>query len=165
MNAISRKARVFWPVCSLLLVADCTAKDIAVDRLGTTRSLEVVDGLLRFTLAFNRGAGMGMSLGAFSRIGFAVAAIVAIVLLVRVYRHTPAVRTWQLVALALICGGAAGNLLDRVRSSRGVVDFIDVGLGDHRFWIFNLADAGLFVGALMLAAILWRSERQHAQHP
>lgn len=165
MNAISRKARVFWPVCSVLLVADCTAKNIAVDRLAPTQSLEVVDGLLRFTLSFNRGAGMGMSLGEFSRIGFGLAAVVAIVLLARVYRQTPSVRTWQLVALALVCGGAAGNLLDRLRSDLGVVDFIDVGFGDHRFWIFNLADAGLSIGALMLAVMLWRQERRQPRTP
>ena len=53
-----------------------------------------------------------------------------------------------------------GNLLDRVRSPLGVVDFIDVGIGDTRFWTFNLADLGVTVGALLLAAVLWRDDKR-----
>jgi signal peptidase II len=62
-------------------------------------------------------------------------------------------------ALGLTTGGAVGNLLDRVRSPRGVVDFIDLGFGDARFWIFNLADAGISVGAILLGFALWRRLR------
>ncbi|HEX7024749.1 MAG TPA: signal peptidase II, partial [Gemmatimonadales bacterium] len=64
------------------------------------------------------------------------------------------------VALALVAGGAMGNLLDRVRSPLGVVDFIDVGIGDTRFWTFNLADLGVTAGALLLAAVLWRDDKR-----
>ena len=57
--------------------------------------------------------------------------------------------------LALIAGGALGNLLDRLRSVRGVVDFIDVGIGDSRFWTFNVADSGVTCGAILLMLVLW----------
>lgn len=55
-------------------------------------------------------------------------------------------------------GGAIGNIFDRIRFRAGVVDFIDVGLGNHRFWIFNVADAGITIGALVLAFTLLRAE-------
>jgi signal peptidase II len=55
--------------------------------------------------------------------------------------------------------GAAGNLLDRLRSARGVIDFIDVGIGSLRFWTFNIADACLTTGAVLLALALWRPLR------
>jgi signal peptidase II len=63
------------------------------------------------------------------------------------------------LALGLAWGGAAGNLLDRFIDTRGVVDFIDIGVGDVRFWTFNVADSAVTVGALMLAFVLWREDR------
>jgi signal peptidase II len=63
----------------------------------------------------------------------------------------------QRVALGLILGGAAGNLVSRMASARGVVDFIDVGWGAARFYLFNVADVGVCVGAGLLALVLWRA--------
>jgi signal peptidase II len=51
-----------------------------------------------------------------------------------------------------------GNLIDRVRSGRGVVDFIDIGVGNTRFWTFNVADSAITIGAILLAVTLWRAE-------
>ena len=62
-------------------------------------------------------------------------------------------------ALGLIIGGALGNLTDRLRSPRGVVDFIDMGLGDYRFWTFNVADVGVTAGAALLLYLLLRRSR------
>ena len=59
--------------------------------------------------------------------------------------------------LALIASGALGNLIDRLRSPRGVVDFIDVGIGDVRFWTFNIADVGITCGAILLVLALQRT--------
>lgn len=166
---IDRKMRVFGPVSLLLLLVDCSSKEMVVDHLGVANvPHSVVGDVVRFTLAFNHDAAMGLTLGSFSRIGFALAAVFAISVLVPLYRRAQASQTSLLVALALICGGAAGNALDRLRSSRGVVDFIDVGIGAHRFYIFNVADLGVSIGAALLAFILWRSERRGAEagtHP
>ena len=62
--------------------------------------------------------------------------------------------------------GALGNLLDRIRSPRGVVDFIDVGIGDLRFWTFNLADVGITCGAVLLVLAFQRAgDREAAAAP
>ena len=66
----------------------------------------------------------------------------------------------RVLALGLAWGGAAGNLIDRFHSPQGVVDFIDIGVGDVRFWTFNVADSAVTVGALMLAWVLWREDRR-----
>ena len=66
--------------------------------------------------------------------------------------------------MGLARGGAAGNLIDRIRSPRGVVDFIDIGIGAVRFWTFNVADAGITVGAILLALTLW-NEPEPARPP
>jgi signal peptidase II len=70
------------------------------------------------------------------------------------YKHTSRDDRLQLASLALICGGAVGNLIDRIRSPLGVVDFIDIGVGSHRFWTFNIADVGVTVGTAALTWIL-----------
>jgi signal peptidase II len=66
------------------------------------------------------------------------------------------------LALGFIVAGACGNLLDRLRRPRGVVDFIDIGVGDMRFWTFNIADVAVFCGAVLLAYLLIRRDRDEA---
>lgn len=115
---------------------------------------------MRFTLAYNPDEAMGLSLGEYSRIGFAVIAIVMISALFVYRRQTADQSGLKSVALGLIAGGATGNLLDRVRSKQGVVDFIDVGAGTARFYTFNVADAAVFCGAVLLLLLLARQERR-----
>lgn len=165
---LSRKTRVFIPLALLLVLTDCATKRLAVEHLPPGFPRPVIDDVLRFTLSYNVGAAMGTSLGRFSRVGFSLVAVAMLVVLLRILRSTPPDDAWVGGALALICGGALGNLLDRLRSPRGVVDFIDVGLGTHRFWIFNVADMGVTVGAALLAFLLWRRgdpETAHASAP
>ncbi len=150
-----KKARLFWPLALGLLLADCGTKRIAEGSLQLHRPTEVVGELVRFTLAYNPGAAFGLHLGPASRWVFIALTAVALVALLAMYRATPPGHRIQLVSLALISGGALGNLLDRLRGPAGVVDFIDVGVGGTRFWTFNLADAGITVGAILLALSLW----------
>ena len=99
---------------------------------------------------------MNLSFGASSRIVFSVIAAVMFVVLFRMLLETRQDDRAQVVALGLIASGAVGNLIDRVRSVRGVVDFLDVGLADSRFYTFNVADSFVTVGAVLLAILLWR---------
>jgi signal peptidase II len=153
---IAPKTRVFIPIALTLLLTDCASKRLAVEHLVLHQPRPVVDDLLKLTLTYNKGAALGTSLGPYSRVGFSLIAIVMLVVLVRILRETPPDDRWTGAALALVCGGALGNLVDRLRSPSGVVDFIDVGVGAHRFWIFNVADIGVSVGAATLAFLLWR---------
>ena len=160
------KAAIFWPLVSLLLLADCTSKQVAVERLEPEHvPHEVLGDVIRFTLAYNQGASFSVSLGAHTRWILAVLALgVLSVLLIQYRRAAPHDRALVL-ALAFIVAGASGNLLDRIRSPRGVVDFIDIGFGDVRFWTFNLADVAVFCGAVMLAHLLIRRDRDDVVNP
>ena len=126
----------------------------------------IIGDVVRFTLAYNPGAAFSMSLGPYSRYIFGTFAVVALVVLWRLYRMTGAGARagdrLRVAALALAFGGAAGNLIDRIRSPDGVVDFIDIGFGTMRFWTFNLADSAVTVGAIVLAWSLSREERETA---
>ena len=115
---------------------------------------DVIGDFLRFTLAFNPGGAMSLSLGPSSRWWFTLLAIATLLVLAYMYRQASPDDRAQLSAIALICGGAVGNLLDRVRSPRGVVDFIDIGIGPHRFWTFNIADVAVTIGTATLTWIL-----------
>ena len=65
--------------------------------------------------------------------------------------------------LALILGGAFGNLIDRAVSGY-VVDFVDVYWGDAHFWAFNLADAAITIGAVLVLLEMLGFGRRHASH-
>src|SRR5258705_2211813 len=71
-------------------------------------------------------------------------------------RSAPVGDRFRQLALGLVAGGAAGNLIDRIRSARGVVDFLDVGIGAYRWPTFNVADIAVSCGAIALAISLWR---------
>ena len=76
------------------------------------------------------------------------------------YLHTRAGERVRAFALGLVTAGAIGNLIDRITSPIGVVDFIDVGVGDWRWPTFNVADMAVSVGAILLAYVLWGEDKR-----
>jgi len=160
-------ARLFWGTAATVIVADLVSKLLA-ERFLMPRYVphRVIGEVVRFTLAYNPGAAFSMSLGQYSRLIFGAFAVIALVVLWRLYRMTGAGARagdrLRVLALGLAFGGAAGNLLDRIRSPQGVVDFIDIGKGDIRFWTFSLADSAVTVGAILLAWSLSREEREQS---
>lgn len=165
MDSARSNGRVFWTAAVSIISLDVITKALAVRYLMPQHVPHTVIGdFVRFTLAFNPGAAFSMSLGAYSRIVFGTFAFIALIILWRLYRASGASDTIRVLALGLAWGGAAGNLLDRFLQRDGirdgVVDFIDIGIGDVRFWTFNVADSAVTVGALMLAWVLWREDRR-----
>src|SRR4029079_12257696 len=92
---------------------------------------------------------------------FMVLTMIALVILGRLYQTTRAGDVIRTLSLALVCGGALGNLIDRIRTERGVVDFIDIGIGDSRWPTFNIADMAVSFGAFLLAWVLWGEDAEH----
>jgi len=153
------KPRLFWGVAAGVLLADAFTKIVAVDRL-TPAYLphRVLGDGVRLTLVYNPGAAFGLHLGEHSRWIFIALTGVALFVLWRLYLDTPLVDRVRLFALAMVTGGALGNLADRLKSARGVVDFIDIGVGSWRWPTFNVADIAVSTGACVLAWVLWRAE-------
>jgi signal peptidase II len=161
--SMPRKARVFWPLALVVLLVDCTTKELAVEHLTPPHvPHEVLGSAVRLTLTYNPGMALGIDLPRPLLIALAFGAIVV---LLRLYRRLSGRDRALAAALGLLCGGAAGNLYDRVRGTRGVVDFIDIGAGDLRFWTFNVADVGVTLGALLLALLLWRRDQEQLDSP
>jgi signal peptidase II len=143
----------FWPVAFIVTLLDLATKRVAVATLTPFVPHEVLGDVVRLTLAYNRGIVFGLPVRAGSRWFLAALAVLVALTVWRAYRQTPADQRWRTIALALLAGGAIGNAIDRVRWTQGVVDFVDIGVGTTRFWTFNVADAALTCGVVLLAII------------
>jgi signal peptidase II len=157
--------RLFWGAVASVLILDIITKLVAEAMLLRTTGVSVMGEWFQLRLVYNPGAAFGLHLGPYSRWIFFAVAVFAVVLLNRMSKTTQVGDWFRQLALGLICGGAAGNLIDRVRSARGVVDFIDVGVGTLRWPTFNIADIAVSCGAVALAISLWREDSKRAEQP
>jgi signal peptidase II len=157
VNAAER--RLFWGTAALVVVADFATKLIAEALLARRLPLQVLGDLVQLRLVYNEGAAFGLHVGENSRWIFLGLALIALVVLASLVRSTRPGDRFRLGALALVCGGAVGNLIDRIRSAQGVVDFVDVGLGAWRWPTFNIADSAITIGAIALGLSLWQEGR------
>ncbi len=154
------KAGIFGGVLGGVLLLDIATKAFIQRTFHLYQQVDIVGEYVRLTYIHNPGAAFGIELGPHSRIIFLFLSLIALFALAGMYWVTPARDRMRLFSIALICGGALGNLLDRVRSSQGVVDFLDVGVGNIRWPVFNIADIAVTTGAILLALSLWREEQQ-----
>ena len=154
---------LLWGTLITVVALDLVTKLIAAATLSPQHiPHEIIGNHVRLTLVYNPGAAFGLNLGIYSRWIFMALTAGALVILGRLYKATRDGDFLRTIALGLVCGGAVGNLIDRVRSAAGVVDFIDVGVGDLRWPTFNVADMAVSVGAFLLAWVLWGEERTAA---
>jgi signal peptidase II len=142
-----------WPWFLLsagVILLDHATKWLASNALEYARPVPVLP-VLDFTLLHNRGAAFSFlsDAGGWQRWFFAAVAFGVSSWLVLWIRRLPPGKGWLAAGLALILGGALGNLLDRVVLGH-VVDFISVHWGPHYFPAFNLADSAITVGAGIL---------------
>ena len=150
-----RRFEVWLPL--VIVVADQASKAAVRQMLPVSSSVTVVPGFLDFTHVRNTGAAFGFLNAADFPFKTLVLAIVGTGALVAVALYSAGLGRHQVFArtgLALIIGGAAGNLLDRVISG-SVVDFVDVYWRSWHFWAFNVADSAITVGvAIMILDML-----------
>ena len=151
--------RLFWGTAGLVVAADIATKLLAESLLSHRVRVPVIGDFVQLRLVYNECAAFGLCLGAYSRWIFFALAIAALFVLGSMVRAAQPGDRIRLFALALVCAGAVGNVIDRIRSSRGVVDFVDVGIGMRRWPTFNVADSAITVGAITLAVSLWLEGR------
>jgi len=163
MSTRVEKIRLLAVVLATVVVLDLVTKLLVQSTITLHQQVDVLGSVIRLTYIHNPGAAFGLYFGPWSRQIFLALSLVALIVLAALYWYTPAPDKARLLAIALICGGALGNIVDRMRSPRGVVDFVDVGLGAIRWPVFNVADVAVTTGALVLALSLWREDRRIEQ--
>lgn len=163
MRSGAEARRLFWLAALTILVIDFVTKRVVEQALLAVPPVSVIGDWIQLRLVYNQGAAFGLDLGPFSRWIFLGIALVAIALLYRLSRGSSPADTLRHLACGLVAGGAAGNLLDRIRGAQGVVDFIDVGIGTLRWPTFNVADMGVSCGAIVLAISLWLEDARKSR--
>lgn len=150
-----RRLEIWLPI--VIVAMDQLTKALVRLMVPLHESITIVPGLMDFTHVRNTGAAFGiLNLSDFP-FKTVLIAVIASAALVGVGMYAASLAHHQLVArigLALIIGGAAGNLIDRIVAG-SVVDFVDVYWRSYHFWAFNVADSAISVGvAIMILDML-----------
>jgi signal peptidase II len=155
-------------LCGAIIVADQITKALIRSTLAPFESRVIIPGLLDFIHVRNAGVAFGIlndapisdSVKAVLTTALAALALLGIAFYARhVHHHEKLAR----IGLSLILGGAVGNLIDRLRLGY-VLDYVDVYWRDWHFWAFNVADASITIGAVLVFLDLLLVTR-HASHP
>ncbi len=156
---------LLYATALVILLLDQASKLVVQQTLTLHESIPIIPGLFDLTYVLNPGAAFGFLSGrgeAFRNPFFIGISILAILLIVFYHHKYRKGGYYPALGLALILGGATGNLIDRVRIGK-VVDFLDFHVFQYHWPAFNLADASIVIGAgLLLLEMLrdWRSERR-----
>ncbi|AZE98248.1 Lipoprotein signal peptidase [Pseudomonas orientalis] len=145
----------------LVLVIDQVSKAHFEGSLQMFQQIVVIPDYFSWTLAYNTGAAFSFLAdgGGWQRWLFALIAVVVSAVLVVWLKRLGRDDTWLAIALALVLGGALGNLYDRIALGH-VIDFILVHWQNrHYFPAFNFADSAITVGAIMLALDMFKSKK------
>lgn len=152
-------------LAGLVVLADQVTKPLVRAAVGEHESVTIVPGVLSLVHVRNTGAAFGM----LNQVAFPyktpmliTVGLVALVGIGVYAASLPVQHRLARIGLALILGGAVGNLIDRVRSGY-VLDFVDVYWREYHFWAFNVADSAITVG--VIALILDLLLAKHAPHP
>ena len=138
-----------------ILVLDIATKQWALDALAHGATVEA--GGVPLTLAFNTGIAFGLDVPSAGRWILIAASVFVVIMLAGMFHQAKPTDWVRLSSLSLVAAGAVGNLIDRVRWDRGVVDFIGpIDLGFMHWPIFNIADMAITTGAIALGLSLWR---------
>jgi signal peptidase II len=144
--------RLDLAVAGAVVVFDQITKLIVHSRIALHESVTVIPGFLDLTHVRNTGAAFGFLNAVefpFKPFVIPMVALLALLAIAAYAARLDARERGGRLGLALILGGAVGNLIDRTRIGY-VVDFVDVYWGDYHFWAFNVADASIFVGAVVI---------------
>jgi len=145
------------PVVALVLLADQATKIVVKETMTVGQSIRILGDIFKLTHVENAGIAFGIQVASpllFTLLSGAACVVIVYYLL---SHKTEELRTQA--AMAIILGGALGNLVDRILF-RKVVDFLDFGFGNTRWPVFNLADTAVVIGMALLFFYSFRQSRK-----
>ena len=161
------KAGLYWTLVAGLIVVDQVTKALLRSAVPLYDTRPIINGLLDFVHVRNEGVAFGLlnSLDLQNKWVLTTALASAALAGIAYYaRHIRPDERLARIGLSMILGGAIGNLIDRVYAGY-VLDFIDVYFGDWHFWAFNVADASISIGAVLVFVDLLLVKPHHASNP
>ncbi len=142
------RLRRFLLITAIVSGLDQLTKQLVIAAIPRYGQVEVIDGFFSLTHLYNPGGAFGFLAQGESpwlNLFFLCFGLITLVIIFYFLCQTPDTHKLLQVALALVCGGALGNLADRIRFGQ-VVDFLDFYLGSHHWPAFNLADSAITTG-------------------
>lgn len=139
-------------IATLVVLIDQWTKHLVSTKMELGQSIALIESFLHFTYVRNPGAAFGML--PYQTALFVVVTLIVAAAILYFYRILEEKHFWLRLGLALMLGGAAGNLIDRI-SSGYVVDFID-----FKIWppVFNIADSAIVIGVAIFIVSFWREQ-------
>jgi signal peptidase II len=157
-NPVPGRSAYLW-IAGLIVALDQVTKALVDDFMTLHESRTIVEGLVRLTYVQNRGAAFGILSEAglpYQSLMFSVVSLLALLAIALYAWRMPVQSRLPQTALALVMGGAIGNLLDRARLGY-VIDYVDVYWGAHHWPAFNVADSAITVGVALLVLDILRN--------
>ncbi len=145
--------RVFIP-SFIVVILDQLTKIWVKNNFSLFESRNIIGDFLRFSYVENPGIAFGIRLGNLKVLVTVISIAIATYLAFLLY-NSKQLEYLEKFSLSLILGGAVGNLIDRIliyipnSTYNGVIDFIDVGVSGHRWYIFNIADSAVTMGIII----------------
>jgi signal peptidase II len=158
---MARRYKLFAFVGILSIVLDQLTKWLARHELvHAGHSATVIDGYWDWRLSYNTGSAFGMFAGQNgSRIFLSVIGVAATIAILLILRRARDEQKWMTTALALVAGGAIGNVIDRVVAGK-VTDFVVWKIGKTEWPAFNIADCALVVGVAIMFLDVGREQKK-----
>lgn len=157
MTTADRRRRwlLFGIVATVIAVADQLTKAWVVQAFRT--QTEIIGDFVRITIVHNTGGIFGLFGQSATLLAIASSIVIGVIF---VYQARAGAHSHWLLsgALGLLLGGAVGNLIDRLRLGY-VIDFVDMGIGEVRWYIFNVADAAISTSLLLFILLAFFGER------
>jgi signal peptidase II len=155
-----RRYKIFAIVTTITLVLDQATKWWARSALSEHQPVKFLGSFWEWELSYNPGSAFGLfrTLGG-ARVWLSIIGILAFVAIIFILRKANDAQKWMTTALALVGGGAIGNVIDRLAFGK-VTDFVVWRAGSHQWPAFNVADAALVAGVLILFLDVGREQKK-----
>lgn len=160
--------RLFYLIfAGLVLILDQATKFLIASRFDEFTIVPVIPGFFQLVRVENRGMAFGILSESSSTLVFVLlvsVSLVALAVVTYLLLKNPISSASTTTGLALILGGAAGNLVDRIARGK-VIDFLDFYYGSFHWHVFNIADVAIVLGAGLLLLDLLRSNQDSVEAP
>jgi signal peptidase II len=154
----------FFYSALIVLALDQVTKFLIRAQMDFREVLPVMGEFFRFHYVHNSGAAFGLFSHSGSRYYFIAISLISIAVILYLILSGRYEFRGSRIAFGLVLGGAVGNLVDRIWLKE-VIDFIDMGFGAHRWPTYNIADVGVTLGVLYLAATFITTEWEGSRKP